>query len=359
MPTKSEQNPTFPNEAQSYFPWRDTDEEIQKISEALEGIEASIVPTGDMGYMILKSDWDTTVPATPCIIFDYDDTIVQTSHHTADNLLPGMIEPGISSQSAKTIMKLSTVDFGSAGKRYQPELAMRLASKALSLSGANAAIQIQNQDEYIETELSKLRDEMVKYGSLGQFPIDDRFAELFDPIQNPLPFYPGMDGIFERLLARTEALGKPTRQAIMTYGDPLLQARKVRSVLTQSPIGAVFLTKVNKGNFFRELVRGNYLNSVNEETPFIIVDDSPTQLESIAGEVTDDGRLKELGNPVRLVRARFFGAKKSERPAKLPRGSVIAEIANESAGAELLEEAVLGLLEDLVLANISQRDQLN
>lgn len=359
MPTKSEQNPSFPNEVPSYFPWRDTDEEIQKISEALAGIEATIVPIGDMGYMILKSDWDTTVPATPCIIFDYDDTIVQTSHHTADNLLPGMIEPGISSQSAKTIMKLSTVDFGSAGKRYQPELAMRLASRAINLLEANAAIQIQNQDEYIEIELSKLRDEMIKYGDLSQYPVDNRFAELFDPIQNPLPFYPGMDGIFERLLARIEALGKPARQAIMTYGDPLLQARKVRSVLTQSPIGAVFLTKVNKGYFLRKLVRGNYLNSINEKTPLIIVDDSPTQLESIAGEVADDGRLKESGNPVRLVRARFFGAKKSERPVKLPRGSVIAEIADEAAGAELLEEAVLGLLEELALANISQKDLLN
>lgn len=223
--------------------------------------------------------------------------------------------------AVKLCDRLSRVDFGLDGEIYEPELEQRLVTLVL------ATIQTGGQDEgVLQQRLAEARSSMVLGRALASYPIDPRVRELYQRTRYTSTLYPDTVGTLHRLRGGTQ---RPTNMAILTYGDPVFQLAKTARLLAtqEGGINQIWLTRVRKGDFFRNLLqvnpfrllplkyvypetdRGAGINFQDWRIMVTLFDDDPRQVESF-NSIAAKEKIAGLG----VVRVRRAGVKRSDKP---------------------------------------------
>ncbi|PIY80463.1 MAG: hypothetical protein COY80_02790 [Candidatus Pacebacteria bacterium CG_4_10_14_0_8_um_filter_42_14] len=318
-----------PNEAEvDFFPW-DEDEEVSQLKELIGDRELDLIKVGTSGYMVVRRNQENPdiVAEAPWVLFDFDDTAARTTYDKTERCWASLEEMGLPEDLVKFCDKICRVDFGEAGKLYQPELEMRLVTLALQLK-------IEGQDqETIESRLGNAITEMIRTKNLSDFVVLDEIRDLYKKTRYTSTLYPDTLGTLKRLHNPGK---RPINIAFLTHGDPYFQLSKTITLMDQSPeVSAIFLTKTKKGKFFSELVELNPFKDVPirysyDETErdegilfqkwqvmVTLCDDDPNQIESI-NKCAQDLGMAGLG----AVRVRRSGAKRADTPLSvIPEGS--------------------------------------
>ncbi len=324
------------------------DDELKALKEIVGDREVEVRAVGDAGYFITRKGTHVVAEA-PWALVDFDDTAAKTTYDKKERCWPAVEAMGISPDLVKFCDKISRVNFGEAGIIYEPELEMRLISRALEMAKAG------NTDDAIKLALADMRRDIVLNGAIADHAVAEDVQGVYDETRYTPTLYPDAPETLKRLHADES---RPLNVALLTYGDPQFQLRKTLNLMDQSDVlGSVFLTKVKKGNFFKSLLetnpfadmplqytydeteRGVGINFRDWRVMVTLFDDDPSQVESFNKFATDEG-IAGMG----VVRVRREGAQRSDRDVAIPRGSAEVRPSDTLLDSQIFEQT-LSLLE--------------
>ncbi len=342
-----------------FFPLSPSDE-LQRICELGRQVDCSVIPIPGAGYVVHKND-SPYIAEAPLVLLDFDDTGAQT---TSDKVhcWEEIQALGIPQEVVKECDKISRVYLGDEEPMYEPELEMRLLSRAKQLVDSHKSI------DKILASVQKLRAELVATRNFDQQQVETAIRNIYDRTRYTSTLYPDTIESLRRLHGNDEI---PTNVAILTYGDPVFQFTKTSQLLREGVVSTVFLTTTRKGRFFQEALhenpfqhfplvyrytetpRGIGVDFKNWQVMVVLFDDDPKQVTSFNSVAEHEG-ITGLG----VVRVRRAGVKRAEKDT--PMGALVTEIqpSDTYLDANLFEQATkeleIRVLENFLVSAIKQ-----
>ncbi len=325
-------------------------EEHKRLQEIVKGQNVQVIPIANSGYMVYRNESEIIAEA-PWVLVDFDDTAANTTYDKKERCWQTLQEKfNLPEEFVSLCDQLSRVDFGKAGKIYQPELEMRFITKALSLHKDG------EKPEKIEEALQNMRKELIDKKNLKDYPADKEITELYEQTRYTSTLYP--DTITSLKTFKGDS-PRPLNLAVLTYGDPEFQLTKTIDLFQQSEgsLGIILLTKVKKGDFFQALIQENPfkdlpikytypetprevgINFADWEIMVTLFDDDPKQVKSF-NNFAQSENINGLG----VVRVRRTGAKRSKLDVQIPEGSAQVKPSDSAIDTSLFIK-VLELLE--------------
>lgn len=330
------------------------DEEMGEVNRLMEkmGIDGELISIGNgedtLGYMILPRGEAVKriVAEAPITFVDYDDTQAKTTlgKKASWEKLEAL---GLSGEVVRACDKLARVNFGEEGETYEPELDMRLLTFALGYEG-------EGWRGGLEAKRAELLGEYATMGELKEVEkVDTRIEEIFNMHRFRVEMYPDTHEVLRGLRGDES---KPLSNVFaLTYGDVVFQLEKTLPLLEKGLVQTIFLTKVRKGRFLRQLFEQNPWQGlpinhhyeqdldgsgirVDYAQPILMIDDDPKQVKSVAA------LAEEMGIPVLGVhRVRSADHKRFE--IETPEGKYVQELSRDSDGR--LEQDTASLQREL------------
>lgn len=345
------------------------DEEMVELNRIAEraGFEVTIIPIVEngvgLGYAVFADDETAQrgiVAEAPWVSVDADDTQIKYSinkklcwRELKENL-------GISSNIIQKCDKLARFEFfKDHGEVYEPELDMRLLTRAREMMGNEVP-----EEEIIEELEEYLQDLLDEYSSMKELKegveVNEQVGEIFGRTRFEVELYPDTEEVLRTMRER----GGATYANVftLTYGDGPFQFEKTLPMLKEGLVQGIFLTKAKKGPFIRQLIKQNPFKELalsyrfkKDEgqgvkpaewmIPMIVMDDDPNQVESI------NNIAKEMEIPILAVfRQRSADHKRFE--FETPQGEQVVELGRDENN--MLTESVAALQEHLYAVAIEK-----
>ncbi|MBP9816056.1 hypothetical protein KBD09_02355 [Candidatus Woesebacteria bacterium] len=323
------------------------DDELEALKEIIGEREVDVRAIGDAGYFITRKG-PHVIAEAPWALVDFDDTAAKTTSDKKDRCWPAVEGIGVSPDLVQFCDKISRVNFGEAGVIYEPELEMRLLTRAIEMAKSGS------DEGAIKLALADMRKEIVLNGAFNEHAVAEDVQGIYDETRYTSTLYPDVAETLTRLRGGEE---RPINVALLTYGDPQFQLRKTLSLIDDNEaLGSIFLTKVKKGDFFKSLLednpfadmplqytypeteRGVGINFRDWRVMVTLFDDDPSQVASFNTFAEEQG-IPGLG----VVRVRREGAKRSDRDLDIPRGSAEMRPSDTYLDAEIFEQALTRL----------------
>jgi hypothetical protein len=335
MPEGEVESTIKPQVEADYFP-RNGSTELQHLKELVGTQDVTILPLKNVGYIVHNNKLPLIAEA-PWVLMDFDDTGAQTTKDKAECKRRLEIN-GFDSEVIQYCDKRSRVYLGDEEQTYEPELEMRLFAAAGTLKKDGKVFLTPEVKETIE----KTRKELLEKKNLEKFQVPSEIQDIYDSTRFTSTLYPDTIDTLKKLRSVNPQLPFPANIGILTYGDPSFQLAKTQQLLKAGVINDILVTRVQKGNYFEELVNENPFKKLSlqykfPETPrgvgiqfkdwsvmIELFDDDPSQVKNFNG-ITKKLGLTALG----VTRVRRQGIKRAEKD--IDTGRFVTEIHTEDS----------------------------
>ena len=107
-------------------------------------------------------------------LVDFADTAAQTTSYKKDRCWPAVEAIGVSAGLVQFCDKISRVNFGEAGVIYEPELEMRLLTRAIEIAKSGS------DEGAIKLALADMRKEIVLNGAFNEHAVAEDVQGIYD-----------------------------------------------------------------------------------------------------------------------------------------------------------------------------------
>jgi FMN phosphatase YigB (HAD superfamily) len=300
----------------------------EESKQAIGGFEFRRV--GDVGFIIQRAN-QPVAQGKDWVLFDYDDTITETSHAKVPRQEQFTsylqeLDPRINPETCRSIMELTDnfsrwQEHEGASTQYHTythidvldwsiqQLRTQLdngTSPEAAIADLQATLSRIQRGEAQEGDPFHFNEEKTKLINNGIRTRNEQLEQIFgSTIADPR--------VYDEIVATMRQLGAhqgedPMNLGILTYGEPNYQFRKIVRLLEKHPdlpVSQIFLTEIPKGEFIKKIIElesdeSGQLFGKDPHT-VVLVDDDPKQLDSMV-RITDDLKDK-TGARVRTVRS--------------------------------------------------------
>lgn len=335
----NQENTSSPNSETDAFPYS-PEEELNQLQEVTRRVGAEVFRIGGDGYLV-QNPRVKYIAEAPLVLLDFDDTAARTTDDKkrCGKRLQGL---GLPPEVIAYCDKISRVRIGDEDPMYEPELDMRLLSFAKgTLSPA------------LQGELDELRIKLIRSRNLDSQGVDPGVRNIYQETRFISTLYPDTQQTLQALRRHPE---QPANVGILTYGDPSFQLQKTISLLNETNVAFLCLTKVKKGKFFQSLTRQNPFRQMDleyhyPETPrgvgvdfkgwgvqVMLFDDDPKQVQSFNSVAESEG-LPALA----VVRVRRTGVKRASTDTTVSRFVAEVKPSDTFLDTQLFEFAIAEL----------------
>lgn len=371
------QDPEDPNKREEIFKYteeRGLSNLVDRYSEKIGGYE--IHPVGESGFL-LQSEKQLPMAGNDWFLFDYDDTLRGTTEVKSKRLelyVDYARSLGIeaSEEDLKHLVDATDKfarweDVDGGGNAYHANTHMSTLHWATERLKSSKESDPEGVIDEIDATLARIKGELTSEGETQEgdpFHFrDNRFVLKSNFWFEDGVFTPWPDGIkdifmesminppdYPASIQAMKEIGHPSdsihrvNMGVFTYGQPYYQLLKVFELLEQNPdipINQIWLTKVPKGEFIRDLIesganRKTQLEYVASSMPggslgseeggismgsgyplgehphvLVMMDDNPKELNSILG--TNEFLSQETGASFAVVRSRGGGGRETDK----------------------------------------------